>query len=213
MASGPAPSVPRPRRRYSMTSPFLSELAKAQPNPGGGAAAAHGALLALALLEKVIRLELQRPSQKTQPINPWQERLAQTLRLKAELLHLRVADDQAYLTMASRQVTGNTGAALLAAIREAVEVPLSIVRKAEEALALVSIASKKCRIHLLSDLRVAGEFLSAAIRGACHIARANLPLITKTAPREELAAILAQACSQGQATLLRVHQELAARGG
>ena len=36
---------------------FLQELAQARPDPGGGAAAAFGARLGLALLEKVVQLE------------------------------------------------------------------------------------------------------------------------------------------------------------
>jgi formiminotetrahydrofolate cyclodeaminase len=195
-----------------MTSPFLSDLAKAQPNPGGGAAAAHGALLALALLEKVIRLELQRPSQETQPIDRWQERLNQALGLKEQFLLLREADGRAYLEMAEVRAAGETGAGLIAAIREAVAVPLRIIEKAEGALNLVSATGLKCRRHLISDLQVASELLSAAIRGACHIARANLPLVREPVTRESIDQTITRACSRGQATLLRVHQELAARG-
>ena len=39
---------------------FLEALARPEPVPGGGAAAAHGACVGLALLEKIVLVELRR---------------------------------------------------------------------------------------------------------------------------------------------------------
>ena len=44
-----------------MSASFLDQLARARPDPGGGAAAAFSAGVGLALLTKVIRLEKSGP--------------------------------------------------------------------------------------------------------------------------------------------------------
>ena len=90
---------------------FLKELAKAQPNPGGGAAAAFGARLGLALLEKVVCLEGQRP------VNPkgyqglaWEETLARLRRLAELLRELQERDVQAYSRLTAARVAGDAPA-------------------------------------------------------------------------------------------------------
>jgi formiminotetrahydrofolate cyclodeaminase len=69
------------------------------------------------------------------------------------------------------------------ALEEAVACPLRIMQQAQEGLALMAQAGAGCALHLVADLLVAGELLSAAWRGAHHIARANLPLMPRDSRR------------------------------
>jgi len=190
---------------------FLKELAKAQPNPGGGAAAALGARLGLALLEKVVCLEGQRP------VNPkghqglaWEETRARLRRLAERLRELQDQDVQAYSRLAAARAAGDAQR-LTAAAQAAVSCPEEIARQAAAALELLAWAGERCRRHLLSDLLVGCEFLGAALRGAHHIAGANLPLVGQETTRQALAWKLRQAWQRDEDLYQRVQRALLAR--
>jgi formiminotetrahydrofolate cyclodeaminase len=196
-----------------MTPAFLKDLARAQPDPGGGAAAAYGALLALALVEKVLGLEDRRRPLEGNPLSPWERQLARLNRLKTSLTRLQEEDVQAYQNLARARKEGVRGPQLLAPVKQAIRVPREIMARAREGLEAVAWAGQCCRKHLVSDLEVAAEFLAAAFFGAHHIARANLPLVAENALRRQLADDLAQTAAQALETLARTRTELAARGG
>ncbi|MGP8049622.1 MAG: cyclodeaminase/cyclohydrolase family protein [Desulfobaccales bacterium] len=190
---------------------FLKRLARAQPNPGGGAAAAFGARLGLALLEKVARLEGQRPvNPAAGPGLAWEETLARLRRLADLLGGLQERDVQAYARLAAAQAAGDAER-LTAAAQEAVGCPEEIARQAAEALKLLAWAGERCRRHLLSDLLVGCEFLGAALRGAHHIAGANLPQVGNAASRQDLARKLRQARQRHEDLYRRVQGALLAR--
>jgi formiminotetrahydrofolate cyclodeaminase len=195
-----------------MTPSFLKDLARAQPHPGGGAAAAYGALLALALVEKVLGLEDRHRRPEGNPFSPWDRERKRLSRLSASLSRLQGEDVQAYHNLARARKEGVRDPQLLAAVKQAIRVPREIMARAQEGLEAAAWAGQRCRRHLVSDLGVAVEFLAAALNGAYHIARANLPLVTKTAVRRQLADDLAEMAQRGQETLLMVRTELAARG-
>jgi formiminotetrahydrofolate cyclodeaminase len=192
-----------------MEDPFLVELAKAQPNPGGGAAAAYGAGVALALLTKVVKLEHQRPNHDESARLFWEERLDQVQRLREELARLRDADVRAYMNLV--QALREGGGELAAALEEAIDCPRRIMAGARQGLREVTAAGEKCRPHLISDLHVAGEFLGAAIFGAYQIAAENLPLIASLEIRQNHAGDLDAMFDQGNAALQEVRRLLAAR--
>jgi len=190
---------------------FLQELAQARPNPGGGAAAAYGASLGLALLEKVVRLEGQRRQKPAGAARrTWGEALAQLRRLAENLEKLQEEDVQAYFNLTSARTSGDA-ALLTAAVREAVDCPRRIMEQTSRSLELLAWAGERCQKHLVSDLLVAGEFLGAALRGAYHIAGANLPLVTRKAGRQTLALELAQAYREGEDLYQQVKAGLMAR--
>jgi formiminotetrahydrofolate cyclodeaminase len=176
---------------------FLQELAQPRPDPGGGAAAAYGAGLGLALLEKVALLEgRRRPAPGAAP-SAWDQALARLRGLSEDFAKLQEADVRAYFNFTAARASGDPGR-LAAAVREAVDCPRQIMVKAAEALELLSWAGAHCRRHLVSDLLVAVEFLGAALRGAGHIASANLPLLAEAAGRRALAAELEQSRREGE---------------
>jgi methenyltetrahydrofolate cyclohydrolase len=172
-----------------MGNDFLSELAQARPDPGGGAAAAYGARVALALLLKVVRLELAR-GREAESCN-WGELLAQAQEADAALVRLQHEDVRAYFGLTQARAAGNPHG-LAAAVGRAVEVPRSIMAQAGAALTILAAVGGGCKKHLVSDLLVACELLGGAFRGADHIAGANLPLIADVSGREALSAELAR---------------------
>lgn len=192
-----------------MRGSFLLELAKAQPNPGGGAAAAYGGAVGAALLEKVVQLELNRAQKNGEQTQAWENSLGEVRRLRAAMLQLRDEDVLAYMALARAKASGLLGQELETTVREALKVPRQIMEKAHEALHLVSLTGKGCKGHLVADLMVAAELLRSALQGAYHIACANLPLMPKVSRRESLGQKLSLAVQAGADTFRRVKEELA----
>jgi formiminotetrahydrofolate cyclodeaminase len=193
-----------------MDSPFLHALAQARPDPGGGAAAAHGAAMGLALLEKVVRLEQQRQEVDCRPHFPWEDLLRRVRQVNEALLRLQEEDIQAYFNLV--EARGSRDPSILAAtLEEAIGCPLRIMQQAQEGLALISQGGARCKMHLISDLLVACEILGAAFRGAHHIARANLLLMQQGARRIVWAEDLALTLKAAEAILQQVSVELSDR--
>jgi formiminotetrahydrofolate cyclodeaminase len=192
-----------------MSDSFLQALAKPRPDPGGGAAAAYAGTLGLALLEKVVRLEADRPP-GTPGTPGWPEQLKRLRQVALALRRLQDEDVQAYDCLVKARQSGKA-ADLEAALREAVACPLRIVRQAKAGLGLIAETGAQCRAHLLADLLVAAELLHAALMGAYHIACANLALVRKPGDRASLARDLVQTCQPACALLKAVKTELVAR--
>jgi formiminotetrahydrofolate cyclodeaminase len=190
---------------------FLEQLSQPRPDPGGGAAAAYGGMVALALLAKVAQLEAQRPSNQGHR-QVWEEKLEQIRQLAADLDCLREEDVRAYAQMAQVRASGSRGREWQDAIEYALQVPREIMGRAEEALIHVAWVGARCQKHLVSDLQVAREFLMATLQGAFCIARANLPLVAEEARRQEFSRQLAEAESRGRQAFREAGATLAARG-
>ncbi len=194
-----------------MSASFLNQLAQPRPDPGGGAAAAYSAGVALALLTKIIRLEMGRPRNDEAQRAFWAAQLAATRRLVQTFQRLRQADVEAYQAMAEALSEGRRGPALPQAVEEATRIPWQIMEESVVALESVGRVGEHCRPHLISDLLVAAEILGGTLQGAHHIAGANLPLMPTAAQRQEWAARLAQTSHQGLEATLKVRSRLLAR--
>jgi formiminotetrahydrofolate cyclodeaminase len=167
-------------------------------------------MLALALLEKVMQLEAQRPSNQGDR-QVWEKKLGQIRQLTADLDRLREEDVRAYAQMAQVRATGSQGPEWQEAVEYALAVPREIMDRAREALALVAWAGARCGKHLVSDLQVAREFLGAALQGAYHIARANLPLVADDARLQDFSRKLDQAAQKGRQVFVEAGEVLAGR--
>lgn len=188
---------------------FLQELAQPRPDPGGGAAAAYGARLGLALLEKVMQLEAgRRRKTKAESAPHWAEALPRVRQMAEHLDQLQQDDNQAYCQLAAARASGGD---LAAAVRQAVEPPRQIVRQTAEALELLAWTGGHCKSHLLSDLLVACEFLGAALAGAYHIAAANLCLITPEETRKAMVREFRRTYQKGEDLFNMVKAALVAR--
>jgi formiminotetrahydrofolate cyclodeaminase len=191
--------------------PFLQKLAQPRPDPGGGAAAAHGVALALALMEKVARLE-QKRGHPPGPVGPfWDDLVAQVRRLSGEVARLQEADVRAYFRLTRARAAGEAPK-LRAAVTEAVACPRRIMTAVRPALAMLLQIGEHCQKHLVADLSVACEFLGAALRGAYHIACANLPLMADAPVRRSQARELARELKESGALAQQVKLGLKARG-
>ena len=137
---------------------FLQELAQARPDPGGGAAAAFGARLGLALLEKVVQLEGgRRREPKGKASFTWEEALTQLRQLQETLARTQEEDSRAYANLAAARASGGNVAA---AVREALDCPKRVVLQAGQALELLAWAGGHCQPHLVcgppGGLRIPG---------------------------------------------------------
>jgi len=193
-----------------MDSAFLHALAQARPDPGGGSAAAHGAALGIALLEKVAKLELQRPDYEERAPFSWDDFLKRVRQVAAALARLQQEDIQAYFNFAEARSSGDPEE-LAAALEEAIGCPLRIMQQTQEAMALISQGAARCRKHLVSDLLVACELQGAAFRGAHHIARANLLLMQGSSRRTVWASDLSHTLKAAEAVFQQVSVELRER--
>jgi len=151
---------------------FLEALARPEPVPGGGAAAAHGACVGLALLEKIVLVELRRSDIPSE--SRWQNLLDGVRKSSATLLRLRDEDGEAYVRFAQAKTFGKSAEEILDPLKQAIECPIKIMEEAYKGLRLVARAAKRCKGHLLSDLLVVCELLRAAIHGTHRITQANL---------------------------------------
>ena len=155
-----------------MQDSFLEALARPEPVPGGGAAAAHGACVGLALLEKIVLVELRRSDIPSE--SRWQNLLDEVRKSSATLLRLRDEDGEAYVRFAQAKTFGKSAEEILDPLKQAIECPIKIMEEAYKGLRLVARAAKRCKGHLLSDLLVVCELLRAAINGTHRITQANL---------------------------------------
>jgi formiminotetrahydrofolate cyclodeaminase len=162
---------------------FLEALARPEPVPGGGAAAAHGACVGLALLEKIVLVELRRSDIPSE--SRWQNLLEEVRRSSTTLLRLRDEDGEAYVRFAQARTFGKGAEEILDLLKQAIESPIAIMKEAKRSLDLVARAGNHCKGHLLSDLHhckghllsdllVVCELLRAAINGTHRITQANL---------------------------------------
>ena len=166
-----------------MADSFMDALARPKPVPGGGAAAAHGACVGLALLEKIVQVELQRSRDSSEV--EWRNLLREVKKSSSTLLQLRDKDGRVYVRFAQAKTFGKAKTEVFAALQQAIECPISIMEEANAAVNFVARAGVHCKGHLLPDLLVVCELLRATISGAHRIAQANLSLMESSPERSD----------------------------
>ena len=176
-----------------MSSTFVEQLAEPRPFPGGGAAASYVGALALALVEKVVRLEMKRCQSDTEATAIWSGRLSSAANLAAKFQFLCQEDGRAYARMSSLRARVSEEDVVAAAVREAALVPLQIIQAAAQGCSLISESSKECKAYLVPDLQVSCELLWAVVKSAEAIATANVMLMESAANRMELHTMLIKA--------------------
>ena len=174
----------RPRLASLTVSEFGARLASPEPVPGGGSASAIAASLAASLLEMVASLTLGRPKYAAYVADA--EQAAAAARDARERF-LRLADDDAAAyaalvdaTRLPRNTDDERSARrdrIRAAARVAAEVPLAVVRAADELAVGVERLAGRSNINAASDLAVAALLLEAAAHGAAQNVLVNLPSV------------------------------------
>jgi formiminotetrahydrofolate cyclodeaminase len=166
-----------------MVDSFVDALAKPYPVPGGAAAAAHGACVGLALLEKIVQVELQRSRDSSEA--EWRNLLQEVKKSSTTLVQLRDEDGRAYVRFAQAKTFGKDNTEVLEALQQAIECPIRIMAEASKTLDQAARAGRRCKGHLLSDLLVVCELLEATISGTYRIAQANLSLMEESLKRSD----------------------------
>jgi formiminotetrahydrofolate cyclodeaminase len=162
---------------------FLNELAKPQPVPGGGGAAAQTALTALALLTKVIALETRREGLSPEQRETWGRMGLQAREFRKGLLRLRRRDGRAYLDWVKHRGVPEERDY----VRVMAEVPMEILGGSVEVTGLLLRVGVLAQKHLWPDLLAAAELLQGAGLAARRIAAANVALIKDALLRKRLA--------------------------
>jgi len=193
-----------------MQDTFLNQLAQPRPDPGGGAAAAHGGLLSLAIMEKVVRLEVGRVPRDERK-SDWQD-LLQRIRTLADEFHwLREGDCVAYMKLAEAKAAGLRGCALADAWEEAIACPMMMAKCSVRTLGVLSDIGSLCGKHLIADLQVAAEFLAATFRGAFHIAKSNVHAMSRDGIDDRHSARLSDQLIRAESQLRSVQEQLRLR--
>jgi formiminotetrahydrofolate cyclodeaminase len=166
---------------------LLDAFASNEPTPGGGSASALAGALGVSLLLMVAGLSKTRSgSSVPEEATDLAEASARLRPLRDTLLELIDRDSNAYraLIAAFKRPTGSDSektartAAVQAAMREAIDAPLEIMRECQQALAGAVIVARNGHRPAASDVGVAVELLSAAVRGSAANVDVNLEAIT-----------------------------------
>jgi formiminotetrahydrofolate cyclodeaminase len=170
---------------------YLDAAASGAPTPGGGSASALAAALGacMASMAGNFTTGKKRFAGVEAEVNELLESLSGTRRRLADLAQ-KDTEVYAAVSEAMKLPRGTDEeqlarrSALASACREAMAVPLDVVRSCREALVAVRRLAALANRNLISDVGVAAVLLEAAARGAALNVRVNLPGIGD----EELAA-------------------------
>jgi formiminotetrahydrofolate cyclodeaminase len=160
---------------------LLEGFASPTPAPGGGSAAALAGATGVSLLLMAVGIRLSKPSDPGP--STVLARAGDRLRsLQPVIAALIDRDAEAYssvvaalrMPLDSANLDGPRQAAYDSALRGATDIPLETMRACREALREAPTVATYCRKSTRSDVGVAIELLSAAVRGAGLTVDANL---------------------------------------
>jgi formiminotetrahydrofolate cyclodeaminase len=172
---------------------WLSQLASAQPAPGGGAAAALHAAMAAGLVEMVCNLTIGKPKYVEHEMLVFEVRdHAATLRRQA--VDLADADARAFTAVTEAyklpkdtdQAKQTRTAAIQAALVEAADVPVHTAEVASRVLELAERIIGKSNINVMSDIAVSASSAGAALESAAVNVAVNRSAITAPEVAERL---------------------------
>ena len=160
---------------------FLDELASNAPAPGGGSVAALSGALGAALVSMVCNLTLGKKGYEDVQ-DDIKDLLAQSEGLRKKLSDLLEADVAAYtgyskaakMPRATEEEKAERSKAMLAALKVATDVPLSIAETAVKVMDLCMPAAEKGNKWAVSDAGVAVLMAEAALRSAALNVLINL---------------------------------------
>ncbi len=152
---------------------FLDEIAALTPVPAGGAVAAYTANLGIALVYKVLVLEMNRKE-----LDPGPQATLRVARKEIEQLYLDLKktikeDPQCYVKFSTASKSDDQAAGK-AAFLDIVTCSMHVMEKAHDGMEWVRRLSKISSVKLAPHLRVAVELLAAGMAGTAHVVRENL---------------------------------------
>ena len=172
---------------------LLDAFASNEPVPGGGSAAALAGSLGVSLLVMAAGLP------KTRTMAPEEatdiaEASSRLRPLREQLIELVDRDSDAYrAVMAALKLPKDTETdrsarrdAIQAAMREATDVPMDVMRACQQALAGAVVISRNVYTLAASDVGMGVELLVAAVRGCAMGIDGNLAAITDAAYTQQV---------------------------
>jgi formiminotetrahydrofolate cyclodeaminase len=149
---------------------FRDRMASHEPAPAGITATAVSAVLALALLAKVLQVTLRHKdfTGDRALVSALLEDARNLFGILSQLADDDVAAFQEYLDcMRSHQPTG-------AALRKTIDVPLNVARSASLGVGLCETSAGHVHAVVAPDLRIAADLLEGAVRSALVTMKSNL---------------------------------------
>jgi glutamate formiminotransferase/formiminotetrahydrofolate cyclodeaminase len=186
--------IPDPRPLIEMSlSGFVDETSTNSPAPGGGSVAALCGALASALCCMVGQLTVGKKGYE----DAWEEmkKLCEEAQEHKDFLLRAVDDDTAAFNeiMAALRMPKKTGEqkaarkkAIEAGTRQAIDVPLRVLRRVHSAMPLVEKTARRGNRNSLSDAGVAASCFSAAAEGAFYNVSINMAGIEDRALAEKI---------------------------
>lgn len=198
---------------------FLESLGSSAPAPGGGAASALTGALAAALAEMVAQLTVGKPRYAT--VDAQMRAAIEQLRQAREDLVALMGDDEAAFAAVSsayRQPKSTPDqeatrdAAIQSALRQAMQPPLQMMRRACDVLELASEMASSGNGTVVSDAGCSAVLGEAAVRAAGLNVLANVVLLRDQAVADEARAAVEQLEERAQAlrerTMAAVHARM-----
>ncbi len=171
---------------------FLLDLTN-RAVPGGAAAAAQSAAMGAALLRKVARVALQRPTIAASAQGHFETLWAIASEQQAALTELADEDTQAYRELLALQRSPADDALVKQTWSRVIDIPIRLAGACDRLLQASSSIDEICPTRLLPDLWIAQSLLTAGVKAGVWCAEANLrtsPSILDTASfRLRLAAL------------------------
>ena len=161
---------------------FCDQLSVDSPAPGGGSAAALTGALSSALVAMVANLTVKNRDYRAY----WEEMRAVAPRAQEIKENLLAAIDDDTRAFNNWMEAARSGGDVQAAVREAIEVPLRVLKLARETVDLAGIVAERGMQVSVSDSGVAATAARTAAEGACMNVLINLGEITDTGYRESV---------------------------
>jgi formiminotetrahydrofolate cyclodeaminase len=150
---------------------YLNQLSSKEPVPGGGSAAAVTAALGAGLVAMVANYSIGRKDNTTALNKKFESTLKKSAVIRRRLLELASLDSEAYLQLRDSWTKDKKSQKM--ASKAARAVPLEICKLCYKALDLTPLLVAQGNPHLLSDVEVAVELLTAGFNGALVMVRVN----------------------------------------
>jgi formiminotetrahydrofolate cyclodeaminase len=166
---------------------FLDTLGAKTPSPGGGAVAGLCGAVAAALAQMVVAYSEGKET-LAEHANKHASAAARLSEIREQMLELAAEDERAYSTVNALQRLPQSDPAregLPAAVREAIDVPYSVLRCAHSLLKLLEDLADKSNPYLLSDLAIAAVLAEAAASAGMWNIRVNAALAEEAGVRHE----------------------------
>lgn len=174
---------------------FRDRMASHEPVPAGITATAVSAVLALALLAKVLQVTLRHKdfAGDRELVSALLDDARNLFGILSQLADDDVAAFQEYLDcVRSRQPTGN-------ALRKTIDVPLNVARSASLGVALCETSAGHVHRVVAPDLRIAADLLEGAVRSALVTMKSNLAHLPAGDPyRDEVTAEALQLAAKNE---------------